>query len=329
MDCNSSLNVYILTYNRSFFLKQTIESVLKQSYSDFQLYILDNHSTDDTFEVVQSFQDKRLHYIRHEKNIGVGNNIRYALSHCKADYCVIFHDDDIMYATFLEREKNILDEYNEITLVSCEIKRIDTYGNDIEASFSNEYVGRHYKKQDLIRAYIKNGTVLAFPSIMYRMSFFRYNEIMFLDEPGPGADVIFYNNILRHGGVAYKLYEPLIGYRVHERQDSRISAKGLELELFQYMKQDKYYNSILEEMVDEQKNVFKRNGKTLCIEMLQNRVDTKEAYIFLNKYSDCWKHSKLHLYFFKMLIFIYMHAPIFTKKIYQIYEYLKKRGCPG
>ena len=53
------LNVYVLTYNRSTLLKETIESILQQTYQDFDLYILDNCSTDDTGSVVQALFQPR------------------------------------------------------------------------------------------------------------------------------------------------------------------------------------------------------------------------------------------------------------------------------
>ena len=71
----SSLNVYILTYNRADYLSSTIESVLRQSFKDFQLYILDNHSTDKTKEIVSKFNDDRLHYICHAEFIDTNGKV--------------------------------------------------------------------------------------------------------------------------------------------------------------------------------------------------------------------------------------------------------------
>ena len=75
----SSLEVFILTYNRAGYLKESIESVLNSTFRDFTLTVVDNCSTDNTEEVVRSFDDPRLKYVKHPENIGGINNINSAI----------------------------------------------------------------------------------------------------------------------------------------------------------------------------------------------------------------------------------------------------------
>ena len=75
-----------------------------------------------TKEIVSKFNDDRLHYICHKENIGFWNNFKFAVAHCKADYFVAFHDDDIMMKDCLRLEKNIMDHHPEAALV-CGIYR--------------------------------------------------------------------------------------------------------------------------------------------------------------------------------------------------------------
>ena len=75
----SLLTVFVVTYNRCDYLKLTIQSILEQTYKDFCLVVLDNASTDNTQEIVNNFNDKRLIYLRHEKNIGGPENGNTAL----------------------------------------------------------------------------------------------------------------------------------------------------------------------------------------------------------------------------------------------------------
>ena len=72
------LDVYIITYNRAKYLRESIKSVLAQTYSNFELTILDNCSTDETADIVREFNDNRLKYIKHERNLGAWGNICYA-----------------------------------------------------------------------------------------------------------------------------------------------------------------------------------------------------------------------------------------------------------
>ena len=114
-----TLEVFILTYNRSGYLRESIESVLASSFKDFTLTVVDNCSTDDTEEVVKSFDDPRLKYVKHAGNIGGINNINSAIIMGSGDYIVLFHDDDKMTPSMLEEEYNFLEAHEDVGCVSC------------------------------------------------------------------------------------------------------------------------------------------------------------------------------------------------------------------
>ena len=100
----NDLCIYITTYNRVQYLKLAIDSILNQSYDNFTLIILDNCSTDGTYEYVLSLKDSRVKYIRHSQNIGGGANINYAFKNCTSEYFCVFHDDDILNEKIIEKE---------------------------------------------------------------------------------------------------------------------------------------------------------------------------------------------------------------------------------
>lgn len=104
------ISVLITTYNRSQVLRRAICSVLRQSYKNFELIIIDDCSSDDTPDVIQSISDTRVHYIRNETNVGhaLGDraHIRrfiYELMH--GEYFVYLCDDDYWASPFLLRKQ--------------------------------------------------------------------------------------------------------------------------------------------------------------------------------------------------------------------------------
>lgn len=235
-----SLAVYIITYNRAEYLKQTIESVLNQTMTEFSLYVLDNCSNDNTNEIVSCFSDCRLHYIRHEKNIKASGNINYAINHCKEDFMVIFHDDDIMLPDFLKREYEIISADDSIDVVSCNAIYIDEEGKPgIIAKKINKT--EIYSSGQLLMQYLKHGRSLIFPSIMYRTKFLQEHNIYLLPEVGPCADVVLYFNIEKMGGKIYELPDGLIQYRFHKGQDTERYMFTMHETLFKYMFSDEYF----------------------------------------------------------------------------------------
>src|SRR5258708_6443684 len=104
------VTVCLPTYNRAHYLREAIESVLSQTFQDFELLICDNASTDETSEVVKSFRDARIRYVRHSRNINMPKNWVYAVNESTGQYCGILSDDDRWDPLFLERLITPLDE---------------------------------------------------------------------------------------------------------------------------------------------------------------------------------------------------------------------------
>lgn len=89
-----SVSIVIPTYNRSRLLARAVKSVLNQTYQDFELIIVDDASTDNTEEVVNSFNDKRIRYLRHEKNKGEAAARNTGIKAAKYDYIAQQDSDD-------------------------------------------------------------------------------------------------------------------------------------------------------------------------------------------------------------------------------------------
>jgi glycosyltransferase involved in cell wall biosynthesis len=105
-------NVVIPTYNRSALLKEAISSVLKQTHQHFKIFISDNNSRDNTKEIVESFNDKRIFYHKHLVNIKVQENWEFCLKWPSDSYVAILGDDDMMLPNHLKDAEAILQSTN-------------------------------------------------------------------------------------------------------------------------------------------------------------------------------------------------------------------------
>lgn len=104
------LSFLIPTYNRANLLPLAIKSILEQSLEDFELIVCNGGSTDNTREVVKSFNDDRIRYVEAEKRLSIGDNYLLALSHSKGKYITFLGDDDAFVPTMFERVKKIIEE---------------------------------------------------------------------------------------------------------------------------------------------------------------------------------------------------------------------------
>jgi glycosyltransferase involved in cell wall biosynthesis len=102
------VSVCIPTYNGAEFVAKAIESVLAQTFADFELLVIDDSSNDATVDIVRSFTDPRMRICRNEKRLGIPGNWNRCLSLARGEYICLFHQDDIMLPENLERKVQVL-----------------------------------------------------------------------------------------------------------------------------------------------------------------------------------------------------------------------------
>ena len=317
---SNSLSVYILTYNRAKYLECTIESVLKQTYENYDLYILDNCSTDDTPKIINKFNDLRIHYIRHEKNIGGIGNIQFAIMHCNTDFMIIFHDDDIMKPDLLRKEVEILQKDTTITAVSCNA----TFMDDLEIKsnilmFNNNDI-KLYSSGELFKNCLTN-RCLCFPTIMYRHSFLKENEITIHEEVGPCADVILYCDIERFGGKICEIPDALIYYRQHSDQDSSNFSGLMQLMLFKYINNTPYYSNILDDCSYVQPRLYRDSMRKILSKAIHFKCNKNEALNLISEFDGLLKHRKID----KMIAIICIKINYtFPKITHLLFGFIKK-----
>lgn len=142
------VSVCIPVYNGSEYIAESIDSVLVQTYKDFELIVCDNCSTDNTEEIVRSFNDSRIRYVRNQKNLGGVGNANRCLELALGDYIYILHHDDCMMPDNLERKVRLLDEHPDVGFVHSNLLLIDSKGEVIASNIWNE---------DSRHDYIENG----------------------------------------------------------------------------------------------------------------------------------------------------------------------------
>lgn len=134
-------SIVLPTRNRADLLIFAVRSVLNQTFSNFELIISDNFSSDETAAIAQSFSDERVKYFRSEKPLSMGDSYEFALSHARGEFVTFLSDDDAYGKIFLERMYTVINEENA-DIVNCNLAHY--YGVDTQ-----EY-GKRIASQSLI-----------------------------------------------------------------------------------------------------------------------------------------------------------------------------------
>jgi glycosyltransferase involved in cell wall biosynthesis len=121
---NIKITVLMPAYNASEYIGEAIESVLKQTFSDFELLIIDDGSVDNTAEIVRSFDDPRIVFIQ-QKNAGVAVALNTGLQIARAEYIARFDADDICYANRLETQYEFIINNPDYVVVGSDVDYVD------------------------------------------------------------------------------------------------------------------------------------------------------------------------------------------------------------
>ena len=240
---------FLLTHQRPYYLSLMIDSILKQTYSNFYLIVLDNISGDNTREVVESFNDVRIIYLERESNKNIEiTNFEFAFLTCKTKYLTIFHDDDILENCYLEEMIKVMQKNKDITCLSCQCQFIDG---------DNKIIGeKRQSSKELITfsggtSYLQDGFIrqqydmwMYFPAVMYKTLFYKENIMNFSLNAGPASDILVYSETERFGGTIGIYGMCLYNYRMHNNQVSSVSLNPyiINFLLESFFFSDDYYH---------------------------------------------------------------------------------------
>jgi glycosyltransferase involved in cell wall biosynthesis len=128
------VSIGLPVYNGENYLAETLDSILAQTFRDFELIISDNASTDGTEAICRRYaaSDHRIRYIRNAENLGAAKNYNRVFQLAKGEYFKWNGHDDPLAPTFLERCVKVLDRDPEIVLCFARIRAIDARGDEHE-----------------------------------------------------------------------------------------------------------------------------------------------------------------------------------------------------
>lgn len=215
------ITVAIPARNRPEMLYQSLESVLNQTYKDMRIVVLDNDSEVDIKSVVESFKDERVEYIRNKENLGIIGNWNKAVEICKTKYLSIFHDDDVMEPTFIEKAVNVLEANSSAALSYCYANKVDPDLKYISLWSNLVPHSGLISGQEYIDYTIEKGCCITIaPTVVVRKSVY--------DDIGLYKDEICFNsfdfNMWLRIANKYDIYfidDILVKYRIHEEQMSQ------------------------------------------------------------------------------------------------------------
>ena len=205
-----TVSVVLPTYNRGeFFLRRALDSILNQTFSDFEVIVIDDGSTDQTRYILSLYQvkDQRIKVIYHQKNKGLVTSLNEGIEASRGKYIARMDDDDISLPHRFEKQVDFLEKHPEITVLGSFISPIDSL---IPYPFQREQDPDLFKI-DLFLESLE----ISHPSAMMRRDFLIKHHIRYNDRFRSAEDRPFWADIMDAGGKIMVLPEVLLQYRIH------------------------------------------------------------------------------------------------------------------
>jgi len=298
-------------YNCELYIYDAIQSVLRQTFTDFELIIIDDCSTDFTLKLIKEIKDERIRLITKDLKKGLVHSLNLGISLANGDYIARMDGDDICLPTRFEKQIEFLNSNPNIILCGTAIKFIGANNNQ-----------KHYPlNHDAIKIKLFDGTPFCHPTVMGRKWVFeyKYNENFTYAE-----DLDMWVTLSNVGQLA-NIDSVLLLYRVHEKQVSNVfNTIQLENSFLIRLRFLKNF-FLLEKFKEEELRIIFKNDKVQSLEECKTivkffeylRVHNQEIKEFeieeFNKMINKRKLQKLKLFFNKKELFYLKNVFFLTK----------------
>ncbi len=232
------ISVVMSTYNRADMIKQSAESVLGQTYSNFEFIIIDDCSKDNTCQIIEAYKDGRIKLIKNRQRKGCTFNYHVAQNISRGKYIAHIDDDDIWAPDKLEKQINYMLENSQIVLCGT---FIETFGENSRPSWV------FYIDGEQLDFAMNFYNPICHSSILYNKLFMEHHNINYNVNYLCSQDYEFYKQILLNGGKLANIEDNLVKYRMHSHRLTDIK----ESQFIQIENADKVKTELLSRFLNE------------------------------------------------------------------------------
>ena len=294
------VSVIIPTYNRAHLIDKAINSVLSQTYQDYEIIVVDDASTDNTKEVVKDFTDSRISYIFHTNNLDISAARNSGIKASQGKYIALLDSDDEWLPEKLDKQINKFEKESlKIGVIYTGSYYIDEKGNQIRKV--HVPIKEGYIYEDLLRA----GGYLCLSSTLIKRECFK--KVGLFDENLPPCeDLDMWIRIAKYYKFSY-IKDLLVATRIHNNQitnDSEALIEGIKKIQVKYNKElgkRPYSNSIR----------YFHLGNKLC--HLRKRKEGQKYFI-----------KAISIYPFCIKYYVYLLCSIFGTRVYMYISRIRR-----
>ncbi|MGD9900528.1 MAG: glycosyltransferase, partial [Calditrichaceae bacterium] len=171
------VSVVIPSYNQGKYIEKAINSVLTQDFDNFELLISDDASPDNSWEIIQRFEDPRIRTYRQRKNLGAVGNLVFLIRESRGKYVALLNSDDYWLPGKLDKQVEIMESDPELGACFTWADLVDENGNTItgiEEIWSDVFRQPNRTQAEWLNHFFFRGNCLCHPSMLIRRDVYRH-----------------------------------------------------------------------------------------------------------------------------------------------------------
>ena len=321
------IDILLATYNGEKYLKEQIESILNQTYENFNLIISDDASTDNTLNILEEYEkkDTRIKVFKKEKNKGLIDNFEFLLKNVTSDYFMFSDQDDIWKKDKIEKSINKLKEENS-GLVYTDLEIVDEKLNVIYPSYwKYKQIYKKIKKYNNFEALYLNNFVTGC-TILAKSKYIK--DILPLPRNSKFVLHDYWTALIisAKDKISY-VEEPTIQYRQHKNNRVGSSRKSDQLENFEdlrnlFIRVKIEHFEVFKENIEKIKTKESSKYTNEALKYFENLKKVK--YINLKNWKLFFRLYKYEEFSYTIQNFIILNIPILGKLAFKIKKMIRK-----
>lgn len=272
------ISVITPIYNREKYLPECINSILSQSYKNFEFILIDDKSTDGTSEIIKYYasRDSRIIVLENDKNIGATASFNRGLAISKGKYVARMDSDDISFPTRLQKQICIFQLWSNLDVLGTGAILIDRDGNIIG---KKQFPSTNQE----IKEILNSGVPVFDPSVMIKSNVLKESG-GFDERLAPADDYHLWLTLFKKKKIIANIQEYLIKYRIHDNNLSKLSSKEQLEKSFLALKIYKSVSSSDEFLKRSSTKELTNFEKLAALYLSQQNPEIKDLKKILNEY---------------------------------------------
>lgn len=222
-----TVSVVMPVYNGEKYLREAIDSILSQTFTDFEFIIINDGSTDSTKEIILSYNDSRIVYLENQKNSGIVVTLNKGLDRAVGKYIARMDSDDISVKDRLEKQVAFLDKNKDVGLLGTGICIFGEGVKQEKRLFSKDH--------NLLKAELIFSSCLAHPTVMMRRCVLVNGNLHYNESFAGREDFALWWEFVKVSRAA-AIPEVLLYYRIHNKQVTKNNDSRAEQNSFNLLK---------------------------------------------------------------------------------------------